>query len=49
MNNTTNMKDILNFVVASICLLTTYTHILIIGIIVLILLNVNNFVNNFKK
>jgi hypothetical protein len=36
------MKTILNFVVASVCMLTDYTHILVIGIIILITINIKD-------
>jgi hypothetical protein len=34
------MRTILNIIVASVCMLTDYTHILVIGIAVLIAINI---------
>lgn len=36
------MRTILNFVIASVCMLTEYTHILVIGIIILVTINIKD-------
>jgi hypothetical protein len=42
------MKTVLNFVVASVCMLTDYTHILVIGIIILVSINIKTIVEICK-
>jgi hypothetical protein len=43
------MKNFLNFTLASIGILTQYNEILIASIIILTLINVNNFVDKYIK
>jgi hypothetical protein len=42
------MRDFANFVVGSICMLTTYDHVLYIGVVVLLVINFKQLINLIK-